>query len=68
MRLPMELARERTRDHLLLAQEVRLTSGLRALRRARRTETKAERRLLEAWQARDDLETELVTSHVLSTR
>jgi hypothetical protein len=68
MRLTMDLARERTRSHLQLAEEMRVTSGLRALRRARRIENKAERRLLEAWQARDDLETVLSTSYALSTR
>jgi hypothetical protein len=61
MRLQMDLARERTRSHLLLAEELRVTSGLRALHRARRAEHKAERRLLEAWQARDDLESVLST-------
>jgi hypothetical protein len=61
MRLLMDLARERTRSHLQLAEEIRLTSRLRALSRARRTENEAERRLLEAWRARADLESLLST-------
>jgi hypothetical protein len=57
--LPVELARQRTRSHLELAREVHLANRFRALSRARRTELKAERRLLQAWQARHDLEATL---------
>jgi hypothetical protein len=57
MHIAVELARERTRSHLELAQEVQLASRIRALSRARRTELKADRRLAEAWRARRDLET-----------
>ena len=44
-----ELARERTRGNIELAQELRYSRRLRALRRAERMERKAERRLIEAW-------------------
>jgi hypothetical protein len=51
-----ELARERARDQLEIARELRQSHQLRALRRARHSERKAERRLLKAWQARAALE------------
>lgn len=51
-----ELVSERTRSHLELAQQIRQGRKLTALRRARRTERKAERRMLAAWMARSALE------------
>jgi hypothetical protein len=56
MNLPVELARERTRSHLQLAEETLVVRRIRALRRARRAEYKAERRLVEAWRQRSELE------------
>jgi hypothetical protein len=44
-----QLARERTRDNLKEAEQLRYARRLRSLRRARRLEQKAERRLIEAW-------------------
>jgi len=44
-----QLARERTRDNVELAEQLRPARRLRTLRRARRMEVKAERRLLGAW-------------------
>ena len=43
-----QLASERTRSHLELAEQLRFARRLRALRRARRLEHKGERRMLEA--------------------
>jgi hypothetical protein len=54
-----EMARERTRDALTFAQEQRVVSQLRSLQRAKRNERKAERRLIEAWQARNAVESAL---------
>jgi hypothetical protein len=56
MKLPVELADERIHRNLELAEEIRISRKLRALSRAKRTERKAERRLLQAWQARSALE------------
>ncbi len=47
--LTEQLARERTRGNLELAEQLRYSRRLRALRRARRLEHKAERRMIEAW-------------------
>ena len=46
---PDLLARERTRSYLEEAQRMRYSRWLRALRRARRLESRAERRMAEAW-------------------
>jgi hypothetical protein len=59
MKLPVELADERIHRNLELAEQIRVTRKLRALSRAKRTELKAERRLLQAWQARSALESTL---------
>lgn len=56
MLLTQELASERTRSHLELAQEIRWARRLRALSKARRAERKAERRMVEAWLTRSALE------------
>lgn len=47
--LVVELAKQEHRSKLELAEHRRPTRRLLALRRARRMERKAERRLLEAW-------------------
>ncbi len=44
-----QLARERTRSNLEQAKQLRYSRRLRALRRARRLEHRAERRMTEAW-------------------
>jgi hypothetical protein len=47
---PMEqLARERTRSNQEWAEQLRHSRRQRALRRARRMEYKAERRMIKAW-------------------
>ena len=46
---PELLARERARSYLEEAQRLRYSRRLRALRRARRLESRAERRMAEAW-------------------
>lgn len=56
MLLTQELASERTRSHLELAEELRWARRLRALSKARRAERKAERRMVEAWRTRSALE------------
>ena len=56
-----EMARERTRDTLQFAQDQRMAIQLRTLQRARQNERKAERRLIEAWRARDAVEATLQT-------
>ena len=47
--VPELLARERARSYLDEAQRLRYSRRLRALRRARRLESRAERRMVEAW-------------------
>jgi len=59
MYLTQELVSERTRRQLELASQLRFTRKYRALSRARRTERKAERRMVEAWRARSALESAL---------
>ncbi|MBV9445063.1 MAG: hypothetical protein JO345_04095 [Streptosporangiaceae bacterium] len=59
MYLTEELASERIRSHLEHAKQIRSARKYRALSRARRTEQKAERRLIEAWRARAALESKL---------
>ena len=46
---PEMLARERTRSYLEEAERLRYSRRLRALRRARRLESRAERRMVRAW-------------------
>jgi hypothetical protein len=43
------LARERMRSNLHEAEQLRYSRRLRALRRANRVESRAERRMVEAW-------------------
>ena len=52
---PELLARERTRSHLNEAQQLRYSRRLRALRRARRLASRAERRMVEAWRRAAEL-------------
>jgi hypothetical protein len=49
MSLTEELAAERTRSNLNLAEQLRYAHRLHTLRRARRIECRAEHRLVEAW-------------------
>ena len=44
-----QLARERTRSNLEQAEQLRYPRRLRTLRRARRLEHRAERRMIAAW-------------------
>jgi hypothetical protein len=57
--LQADLARDRTRSHLELSQQLQASRQLVALNRAKRAERKAERRLLAAWQTRSALESNL---------
>ncbi len=50
-----QLAAERTRGHLKLAEQLRCARRLRTLRRARRMELRAERRLIAAWRRAAEL-------------
>jgi len=49
------LARERTRSYLEEAERLRYSRRLRTLRRARRLEHRAERRMIEAWRRAAEL-------------
>ena len=49
------LARERTRTYLEEAERLRYPRRLRTLRRARRLEHRAERRMIEAWRRAAEL-------------
>jgi hypothetical protein len=53
------LAREQTRSNLQQAEHLRVCRRLRALRRARRLEHKAERRVLKAWSRAAELRSTL---------
>jgi hypothetical protein len=50
-----ELAAEKNRGKIALAEELRLSRRLLAVRRARRMERKAERRMIEAWRRAAEL-------------
>jgi hypothetical protein len=50
-----QLATERTRRTMAEAEQLRYSRRLRALRRARRLELKAERRMVEAWRRAAEL-------------
>jgi hypothetical protein len=58
MHVMEELAHERTREHIELAERLRPTRRLRAFRRARRLEHKAERRMIAAWRRTAELRSE----------
>jgi hypothetical protein len=55
MRPAEQLAAERARGHRQLAGQLRLARRLAALRRARRKELRAERRLITAWRRAAEL-------------
>jgi hypothetical protein len=50
-----QLASDRTRGHLDEAEQLRHCRRLRTLRRARRIETRAEHRMVQAWRRAADL-------------
>ena len=54
-----QLATERTRRTMAEAEQLRYSRKLRALRRARRLELKAERRMVEAWRRAAELRGEV---------
>jgi hypothetical protein len=56
MHVMEQIASERTRDNIELAEQLRASRRLRMLRRAHRTERKAERRMVAAWRRSADLE------------
>jgi len=58
-----ELVRERTRDRLELAEQLRHARRLRTLRRASRMERKAEQKMFEAWQRAAELRSGLESLH-----
>ena len=55
MHFAEQLAAERCRSKVALAEQMRLSRQLSALRRARRMEDKAERRMVEAWRRAAEL-------------
>jgi hypothetical protein len=55
MHLVAELATEENRSKMALAERLRPSRRLLALRRARRMEYKAERRMIEAWRRAAEL-------------
>jgi hypothetical protein len=56
MHVMEQLASERTRENIQLAEQLQYARRLRALRRARRTGHKAERRMIAAWRRAAELE------------
>ena len=56
MHVMEQIASERTRDNIELAEQLRASRRLRMLRRAHRTERKAECRMVAAWRRSADLE------------
>jgi hypothetical protein len=59
MHVMEQLASERIRDNLELAQQLRHSRRQRTLRRARRMEHKAERRMIQAWNRATELRTRI---------
>ena len=55
MHLVEELAAEQSRSNMALAEQLRPSRRLLRLRRARRMEYKAERRMVEAWRRAAEL-------------
>jgi hypothetical protein len=55
MHLVQELATEESRSKIALAEQLRPSRRLLTLRRARRMEHKAERRMIEAWRRAAEL-------------
>ena len=56
------LARERMRTNLREAEQVRYARRIRALRRASRLESRAERRMVDAWRRASELRGALGTA------
>jgi hypothetical protein len=56
------LARERVRNRLQEAQQLRYSRRMRALRRASRLEHRAERRMIDAWRRSAELRNALETA------
>ena len=59
MHVMEQLASERTRDSIELAEQLRYSRRMRTLRRARRMEHKAERRMIRAWRRAAELRSEI---------
>jgi len=59
MHVMEQLASERTRDSIELAEQLRYSRRMRTLRRARRMERKAERRMIRAWRRAAELRSEI---------
>jgi hypothetical protein len=59
MHVMEQLASQRTRDNIELAEQLRYTRRLRMLRRASRMEHKAERRMVQAWRRAAELRSEI---------
>ena len=57
--MEQQLASERTRDNIELAEQLRHSRRMRTLRRARRMEHKAERRMIRAWRRAAELHSEI---------
>jgi hypothetical protein len=57
--MEQQLASERTRDNIELAEQLRYSRRMRSLRRARRMEHKAERRMIRAWRRAAELRSEI---------
>ncbi|MGH3154506.1 MAG: hypothetical protein ACRDOB_27795 [Streptosporangiaceae bacterium] len=57
MRFFTELAQERSRDSVELAERMRPARRLATLRRARRRQARAEHRMVEAWRRTAELRT-----------
>jgi hypothetical protein len=59
MHVMEQLASQRTRDNIELAEQLRYSRRLRMLRRASRMEHKAERRMVQAWRRAAELRSEI---------
>ena len=63
MHVVEQLASDRIRGNLELAEQLRRSRRQRALRRARRMEHKAERRMIQAWRRAAELRTRIESLH-----
>ena len=54
-----QIADQRIRDNIELAEQLRYSRRIRTLRRARRLEHKAERRMIRAWRRAAELRSEI---------
>ena len=59
MHVMEQIANQRSRDNIELAEQLRYTRRLRMLRRASRREHKAERRMIQAWRRSAELRSEI---------